>query len=406
MSVVMKPSGVQWIGDIPEHWKIMRIKDIVDLKSGDSITSDNIAESGDYQVYGGNGLRGFTNGWTHEGEYALIGRQGALCGNINYASGKFWASEHAVVANPIKSLNTFWLGELLRTMNLNQYSNAAAQPGLSLDNIKYLYIPVPVYKEQQSIANFLDKATLQIDNAIKTKQTQLETLATLKKSIIHKAVTKGLDDSVAMKDSGIEWIGEIPEHWKIVRVKDDLEFFTGKTPNTTNSEYYFGSNKWITISDLGEIYITDTKQCISDEYIEESKIKIAPKGSLIFSFKLTVGTVAIIDEPMYTNEAIAIFTPNIKTNTKFLYYSFGLYLKENAKTNIYGAALMNRDIIKASKYLMPPKKEQEAIVDFLDREVEKINTLKSNVKNQINKLKEYRKSLIYEYVTGKKQVKV
>ena len=90
---------------------------------------------GDFPVYGGNGLRGYTTSFTHEGHYVLIGRQGALCGNINYAKGKFWASEHAVVASMIGKIDTYWLGELLRDMNLNQYSNAAAQPGLAVDRI-------------------------------------------------------------------------------------------------------------------------------------------------------------------------------------------------------------------------------------------------------------------------------
>jgi len=127
-----KASGVKWLGEVPGHWEVLKLKRICALRSGDGITSEDIAEEGDYPVYGGNGLRGYTSKFTHEGKYALIGRQGALCGNVNYANGKFWASEHAVVVSPIKMVVTTWLGELLRAMNLNQYSITAAQHGLAV----------------------------------------------------------------------------------------------------------------------------------------------------------------------------------------------------------------------------------------------------------------------------------
>ena len=119
-----KDSGVEWLGQVPEHWEVCALKRIVSMQSGESITGESIEETGEYQVFGGNGLRGYTSAFTHDGKFVLIGRQGALCGNINYASGKFWASEHAVVATPIKQVNTVWLGEILRAMNLNQYSVA------------------------------------------------------------------------------------------------------------------------------------------------------------------------------------------------------------------------------------------------------------------------------------------
>ena len=96
----MKDSGVEWLGEIPKNWEVKKLKYVASLKSGDSITSNNIKDEGIYPVYGGNGLRGYTSNYTHSGKYILIGRQGALCGNINYASNEFWASEHAVVVNP------------------------------------------------------------------------------------------------------------------------------------------------------------------------------------------------------------------------------------------------------------------------------------------------------------------
>ena len=151
-----KDSGVEWLGEIPEHWDLKKIQYISRLKSGESITSNQIEKDGNFPVFGGNGLRGYYDSYTHDGDYVLIGRQGALCGNINYASGRFWASEHAVVVHNTTNLNVLWLGEILRTMNLGQYSTSAAQPGISVENIGRLKLPFPPLEEQETIARFLD----------------------------------------------------------------------------------------------------------------------------------------------------------------------------------------------------------------------------------------------------------
>ena len=189
-SVPLVDSGVEWLGEIPAHWSLRRIKDIAELKSGDGIKAEDISPKGDYPVFGGNGLRGYASSFTHNGYYVLIGRQGALCGNINYANGKFWATEHAVVVTLFhNSFNTFWLGELLRTMNLNQYSNAAAQPGLSLDNIKFLKFPVPPSEEQQAIADHLDQENQRLDQLKANLNQQINVLSDYKKSLIYECVT-------------------------------------------------------------------------------------------------------------------------------------------------------------------------------------------------------------------------
>jgi type I restriction enzyme S subunit len=188
-AVELKDSGVEWLGKLPVHWQIKRIKDIVDLKSGDAITSDSITPIGNYPVFGGNGLRGYTISYTHNGYYVLIGKQGALCGNINYAEGKFWASEHAVVAITLKKHDTFWLGELLRVMNLNQYSNAAAQPGLAVERIKFLRIPIPPYEEQIRISSWLKNTIIKNEEMVFVLRKQIATLTAYRKSLIHECVT-------------------------------------------------------------------------------------------------------------------------------------------------------------------------------------------------------------------------
>lgn len=183
------PSGIDWIDLIPKGWRVCRIKDLVNLQSGSNLTTMDINDTGDYPVYGGNGLRGYYYQYSNDGDYILIGRQGALCGNINYAHGKFWATEHAVVCYPKREFAYKWLGELLRAMNLGQYSLSAAQPGLAVERIKNLKMPLPPFNEQRAIADYLDNKCAEIDALIALKQQKIETLKDYKKSLIFEAIT-------------------------------------------------------------------------------------------------------------------------------------------------------------------------------------------------------------------------
>lgn len=185
----MKDSGIEWIGEIPEEWEIRKMKHIIHLQSGTNLTSEEISENASYPVYGGNGLRGYYDDYNNQGHFVLIGRQGALCGNINYAKDKFWATEHAVVCYPKMPLDVIWLGEMLRTMNLNQYSIASAQPGLAVERIMNLSIPIPPFNEQQLIASFFDKKNTDINNIITTNNQQISKLQEYQDSLITQVVT-------------------------------------------------------------------------------------------------------------------------------------------------------------------------------------------------------------------------
>lgn len=191
--VKMKDSGVEWIGKMPQNWNLLKLKRIVNLKSGTSLTSDRILDEGKYQVFGGNGPRGYIDDYTNEGNFVLIGRQGALCGNINYANGKFWATEHAIICYPLKEIDTIWLGETLRAMNLNQYSISAAQPGLAVERINELLIPTPSISEQKEISSYLKLKITQIESAISEQEHQLSDLKSYKSSLITEAVTGKID---------------------------------------------------------------------------------------------------------------------------------------------------------------------------------------------------------------------
>jgi type I restriction enzyme S subunit len=191
--VKLKPSGIECLGDIPQHWTVKKLSYLALLKSGASITSEEFDDKGSYPVFGGNGLRGYSTTFTHNGDRVLIGRQGALCGNINYATGKFFASEHAVVVTPLAEFATTWMGELLRIMNLNQYSVSAAQPGLSVSTINALKIPVPPLPEQLLIVNFLVNETGKIDRMTEKTEKAIDKLQEYRTALITAAVSGKID---------------------------------------------------------------------------------------------------------------------------------------------------------------------------------------------------------------------
>ena len=192
-NVRLKPSGVEWLGDVPEHWEVRRLKTLCSMKSGDGITAMSIELAGEYPVYGGNGLRGYTSNYTHDGNFALIGRQGARCGNVHIARGQFWASEHAVVATIHSGHVLEWFGAILGVMNLNQYSIAAAQPGLAVERVLDLWLPGPPSEEQAVIATYIERQTVDIDVAIDRARRQIVLLREYRTRLIADVVTGKLD---------------------------------------------------------------------------------------------------------------------------------------------------------------------------------------------------------------------
>ena len=184
----LKDSGIDWLGEIPVGWEVKKLKHVAILKSGNNLTSENI-NNGKYPVYGGNGLRGYYDKFTHDGGLVLIGRQGALCGNINYAKGKFWATDHAVVVQPRLNYRNIWLGEMLRAMNLNQYSVAAAQPGLAVEAICNLSVPYPSIEEQTAIVQHIETETARIDAKIAKTQRIIELQKEYRTALISEVVT-------------------------------------------------------------------------------------------------------------------------------------------------------------------------------------------------------------------------
>ncbi len=177
---------------IPKEWDVKRLDEIGEMKSGDGITAKNIFITGIYPVYGGNGLRGYTSNYTHEGEYVLIGRQGALCGNINKASGKFFASEHAVVVTLYDDNNVDWVFYKYTDLNLNQYSEASAQPGLSVQKISKIKIDIPKGPEQKNISIRLNL----VDKKIKLEAEYLNKYKQIKQGLMKRLLTPPADAEI------------------------------------------------------------------------------------------------------------------------------------------------------------------------------------------------------------------
>ncbi len=202
------------------------------------------------------------------------------------------------------------------------------------------------------------------------------------------------------KDSGIEWIGEIPSHWEVKKVKHSFTFKTGFTPPTGKSEYYEnGNHVWINISDLQEKYIEDSSNKITDKAIKDYNPEIVEKGSLLYSFKLSVGRVGFNTIDCYTNEAIFAIDPNSSANLHFFYYSLPEQIIKNANENIYGAKILNQELIKNAFLVVPPPKEQTAITNYLDRKTAEIDELIADKKRLLELYEEEKTAIINQAVT-------
>jgi type I restriction enzyme S subunit len=223
----MKDSGVEWLGEIPAHWEVRKLKYVANFQSGEMITSESITETGDYPVFGGGGFRGYTNAFTNDGKHVLIGRQGALCGNIKYAEGKFWASEHAIVTYPKISIETIYLGEILSVANLGSLSQTAAQPGISIGQIKHVMIPTPPLSEQHQIVAHIESETAILTTTISTIEKEIALTEEYKTALIAEAVTGKIDvrgyavPEVENEEEGYE---EMEEEMVMAEEEDAAEY--------------------------------------------------------------------------------------------------------------------------------------------------------------------------------------
>ena len=276
---------------------------------------------------------------------------------------------------------------------------------LRQDKLACCDIIVPSRLEQDRIAVFLDEKCGEIDSLIVLQEQMIEKLKAFKQSVITEAVTKGLNSNAKFVPSGIDWIGEIPEGWKIFALKWLMELYAGATPKSDNLSLWDGDIPWITPADYKteDIYVCGGRRNISQKGFESCATTILPKGSIIFSKRAPIGLVAINSQPLCTNQGcIGCIVNQKRAFTKFYYYTLSIFKEQ---FELFGSGTTFKEI-SATKFAdfnvpVPPLSEQYAIASYLDSKCADIDHLISMKQQKIEKLKEYKKSIIYEAVTGK-----
>lgn len=274
------------------------------------------------------------------------------------------------------------------------------------DFLNTLIIYPPSKSEQTRIANFLDEKCAQIDSIIEESKKSIEEYKAWKQSVIFEAVT-GKNLSCKKKNSGIEWISEIPETWEVRALKTIFRIFSGTTPKSDIIEYWDGDVNWVTPADFKteDVYVENGKRNISENGFSDCSLELIPINSLIFSKRAPIGKVCINRNEMCTNQGCLACVKKINLSIKFFYY---LLSSLTEYFEVLGSGTTFKEISLTSfsdfKVLFPPLSEQESIVKFLDAKCAQIDSLISEKQSLIQDLAEYKKSLIFEAVTGKRRV--
>ncbi len=382
-----KFSGVEWLGDVPEHWEVTSLKFICRFAYGDSLASED-REDGDYLVFGSNGPVGTHKLPNTTKPVIVVGRKGSY-GKINYSDNQIFAIDTTYFIDSRYTTQSIqWLKLSLLTLCLDIGSKDSAVPGLAREDAYKKRLPLPPLPEQQAIAAFLDRETGRIDALIGKKKKLLSLLAEQRTALISRAVTNGLNPSVKLKPSGVEWLGDVPEHWEVKKLKwayQSIRSGDGISPDDIEpigSYPVYGGNG---VMGYTEMYNSKHEDII-----------IGRVGA-------KCGNVYLIDGPKWISyNALKL---NIhKVSRKYL----ALVLEErnlNQLANQNAQPLITGSMVGNQFITLPPLPEQQAIAAFLDRETAKIDTLSAKVQTAIERLKEYRTALISAAVTGKIDVR-
>lgn len=422
----MKDSGIPWIGQIPEDWEVCKVKFLCEeIFSGgtpsttnDSYWNGNIPwlQSGKIQndyifeydrTITEKGLENSSTKMVKRGSI-LLAMTGATCSNVGYLTFDSCANQSVMAYIPLKTTIPKFLFYVLMACknNILLHKNGGAQSGINGEVCQNLFVPKITTDLQQKIVEILDKKCGQIDELIKVEENAIEKLKEYKTSLITKVVTKGLDPNAKMKDSGIPWIGQIPQDWEVGRLKFYVVIKTGSTPPTNMKQYFDGIINWFTPSDLKNEYLNNSERKISSDFLTDFNITLFPlKTTLLVGIGATCGKMALIDNEGYCNQQLTAIVARNNIDRKFVFYemyAIQKYLKENA---LYTTLpILNNEYIKNINILNADIDTQQQIVEYLDKRCEEIDKLLKIKQEKIEKLKEYKKSLIYQYVTGKKEV--
>ena len=331
---MMKSPKIRFKG-FDGDWEQRKLGDVAqEFKSGNSLKADEIDITGDYPVYGGNGLRGYTSTYNHDGEYALIGRQGALCGNMNYSAGKAYFTEHAVVVKADENNDTRFLYYMLDTMNLGQYSDQSAQPGLAVNKLVKLENSFPKKEEQQQIGAYFRS----LDHLITLHQKKFEQLTILKKYMLQKMFPQNGSDKPEIRFDGFT------DDWEQRKLSDVVDVRSGR-------DYKHLEEGDIPVYGTGG-YMLSVSEALSDD---EDAIGIGRKG--------TIDNPYILRAPFWTVDTLFYAVPREKHDLNFVY---GIFQNINwkAKDESTGVPSLSKATINAVSTMTPDYEEQRLIGEY------------------------------------------
>lgn len=425
-----KDSGIAWIGEIPEHWEVCSIKQIMKNKSIKGFPNETVLSL--YRDFGiiPKDSRDDNHNVTSEdtSNYKLVENGDFVINKMKAWQGSMAISDFKGIISPAYYICKIfspkvvrkYIHYLLRDESYKaEYMRLSTgmrigQWDLNIDDFLQINTILPLLSEQQSIATYLDQKCGEIDELITLQEEIITKLQSYKQSVITEAVTKGLDKNVPLKDSGIEWIGEIPEHWKVKRLKFSCNVFgrigfRGYKSDDLVSE----GNGAITLSpsnmkDMKMDY-TNRTYLSWKKYYESPEIMISKNDILMVKTGSTYGKCSFVDDiPMECtiNPQIVVFKQH-KDYPKFLAYSFQTKAtRAFVETSVVGGTIPTIAQEKIMNYFFafPPLSEQQSIANYLDQKCSEIDELISIKQQKIEKLKDYKKSLIFECVTGKRKV--
>ena len=419
----MKNSGIEWIGEIPDKWDKnilacvfmehkqknlgLRENNLLSLSYGKIVRKDIETAEGllpaSFETYNIIAKDDIIFRLTD-----LQNDQRSLRTALCYEKGIITSAYIALRA--IVNVSSKYMHYLFYSYDICKVFyglGAGIRQGMNYSDLKKLPILIPPITEQQKIAEVLDEKCGKIDKLIENEQKQIEKMKEYKQSVITSAVTKGLDKSVPMKDSGIDWIGAIPESWQLRKLNYCFDLIgSGTTPKSDNEEFYGEEIAWLQSGDINGGYVYKTEKMIVGKAIETySALKIYQAPFLaVAMYGASVGNCSIVKLDATTNQACCVMSKS-KGYLKYLFYCIlagKIALIDLAKGGTQPN--ISQEIIRNFRVPYPLTNEQKEIADYLDEKCGKIDEVISIKQRKIEKLQEYKKSLIYEYVTGKKEV--
>lgn len=394
MARKMKDSGIEWIGEIPEGWEVVPVKRLCTMQAGKNLTSEQIAPEGTYPVYGGNGIRGFFSDYNCDGQFLTVGRQGALCGNVHKINGKVWATEHAVITTPSSYTILDFLYYLLIGMDLNQYvSSTAAQPGLAVGTLLNLKTCYPCSTlEQTQISNYLNAKCSEIDIMLTKTRSSIEEYKKLKQALITQAVTTLNCPNVKLKYL-MDIIVDCPHETPIYT-------FTGNYLVIRTSDQSLASLRC-------DEYMYRLDEA---EYKKRTRRLTLDKDDIVYGREGSWGLACLV--PQSNKYCLGQRVMQFRCNTRLLYPKYAMYALNSETVYMQGAldtigsTAPHVNISTICNYLLPVPAltEQKEITNYLDAKCAEIDMLIAKKEQLVKELESYKKSLIYEVVTGKREV--